>query len=155
MLTSKPERSPTISRRIDLFSGQNSRYGTLKGVGSCSVRDGICSVHPAPVSGRVRLSSFWFASSPVAQGQSPRSHRFPRLFRLWTSRKWKKVLLKGRIEKKLFNYRLTPSSLIDDMMSMASDADLPTGNVYVDAMSEILARVRPSLDTPSEKDRVR
>ncbi len=66
-----------------------------------------------------------------------------------------KVLLKGRIEKKLFNYRLTASSLIEDMMSKASDADVPNRNVYVDAMSEILARVRPSPDTPSERDRVR
>jgi tetratricopeptide (TPR) repeat protein len=58
-----------------------------------------------------------------------------------------KIVLKGRLEKKLFSYRVTAISLVEGMMEMASDADIPNKKVYIDLMNEILGHVRP----PSEK----
>jgi len=62
-----------------------------------------------------------------------------------------KVVLKGRLEKKLFSYRLTAVSLIDGMVRMASDADIPNKKIYIDLMNEILGRVRPPSDTTSPR----
>lgn len=59
-----------------------------------------------------------------------------------------KVVLRGRLEKKLFNYRLSATALIDGMMTMTSDADVQNRKVYIDAMREFLGRVRPPSDTP-------
>ncbi len=39
-------------------------------------------------------------------------------------------LLKGRLEKKLFADRLTGTSLIDEMVDMTSDSDVPNRKVY-------------------------
>ena len=58
-----------------------------------------------------------------------------------------KIVLKGRLEKKLFSYRVTAVSLIEGMIRIASTADIPNKKVYVDLINEILGRIRP----PSEK----
>ena len=58
-----------------------------------------------------------------------------------------KVVLKGRLEKKLFSYQVTAVSLIEGMMGMASHADIPNKKIYIDLMNEILGRVRPPNDT--------
>lgn len=59
-----------------------------------------------------------------------------------------KLILKGRLEKKLFNYRLTAVALTEGMLRIVADADLPNKKPYLDMINEILGRLRPAATNP-------
>ncbi len=54
-----------------------------------------------------------------------------------------KVVLKGRLGKKLYEHRLLSTQRIETMIRVVSGDDIPAGQNYVNLMSEILAGIRP------------
>ena len=53
-----------------------------------------------------------------------------------------KVILKGKVEKKLLDYRLSSDSMIESMVKMASADRVEGKDVYVKLMNDILTRIR-------------
>lgn len=53
-----------------------------------------------------------------------------------------KVVLRGKLEKKLFDYRQSSDSTIESMLKTVSDDVIEGKEVYVNLMREILARIR-------------
>jgi tetratricopeptide (TPR) repeat protein len=54
-----------------------------------------------------------------------------------------KVILKGRLMQKLFDYRLSSRSMIESMLQVIAGDEIPGKQNYVDLMNEILARIAP------------
>ena len=54
-----------------------------------------------------------------------------------------KVVLKGRLEKKLFEHRVLSAARIEAMINVISDDDIPARQNYVNLMTEILSGIRP------------
>jgi tetratricopeptide (TPR) repeat protein len=54
-----------------------------------------------------------------------------------------KVVLTGRLQKKLFSYRSSAIPLIEGMIRMSGESQLPHAKDYVALMTDILDRVRP------------
>jgi tetratricopeptide (TPR) repeat protein len=52
-----------------------------------------------------------------------------------------KVILGGKLEKKLFDYRLSSDSMIRSMLMTVAGDEIEGKQVYTDAMTEILARI--------------
>ncbi len=59
-----------------------------------------------------------------------------------------KVLLRGRLQQKLSNYRQASSSLIDTMMRLTSTSEYDGKDVYLNLMKEMRGRVAPA-DIPA------
>ena len=58
-----------------------------------------------------------------------------------------KVILRGKLEKKLFEHRLESASRIESMLDAISGEDIPGKQDYEDLMNEILSRIRPTTVT--------
>jgi tetratricopeptide (TPR) repeat protein len=54
-----------------------------------------------------------------------------------------KVVLRGRLEQKLFDYRLSSKSMIESMLKVLADDEIEGKQNYLDLMNEILSRVAP------------
>jgi tetratricopeptide (TPR) repeat protein len=56
-----------------------------------------------------------------------------------------KLVLAGRLQKKLFSYRSSAVPMIEGMMRMTGESELPNAQEYVGLMADMLSRVRPEL----------
>ena len=54
-----------------------------------------------------------------------------------------KVVLKGRLEQKLFEFRLSSKSMIESMLKVVADDEMEEKQNYLNMMNEILSRVAP------------
>ena len=54
-----------------------------------------------------------------------------------------KVILKGKLEKRLFDYRLSSVSMIESMVQAVSGDEIAGKETYVNLMNEYLTRIRP------------
>lgn len=57
-----------------------------------------------------------------------------------------RVVFQGRLEKKLLTYRMESANLIDMMTQIVAGSDNPKKSFYTDLMTEVLARIRQSLE---------
>lgn len=56
-----------------------------------------------------------------------------------------KVILTGKLQKKLFEYQVSSDSMIRSMLRTVADDEIEGTQVYTDAMTDILARISPPL----------
>jgi tetratricopeptide (TPR) repeat protein len=56
-----------------------------------------------------------------------------------------KVVLKGRLENRLFNYRVDAVPLVEEMMRMSSEFELEEAKSYAGLMADMLTRIRPEV----------
>jgi hypothetical protein len=52
-----------------------------------------------------------------------------------------KVVLKGKLEQKLFDYRLSSNSTIESMLKVIADDEIEGKQGYLNLMNEILVRI--------------
>ncbi len=57
-----------------------------------------------------------------------------------------RVVFQGRVEKKLLDYRMDSAQLIDTMAKIVGASDHPKKSFYADLMTEVLVRIRRSLE---------
>jgi hypothetical protein len=55
-----------------------------------------------------------------------------------------RIVLQGRLEKKMLDYRMESARLIETMLKLTAGSENPKKDSYLELMTDVLERIRPT-----------